>query len=180
MRTLLNKYDYGSATVPMRDSNFLSNLNTYKPADYPTFTAASTQNPYGDMAYYKVVNNASNLCMDVKNATMASGTDVFQWTCSGAANQLWSYNADTGAIRSNNDPRHCIDNSSVYANGANIIIWACNSGNSQHYTKNADGTISVTSTPTQVIDGYGNANGSDIGIWGNWGGTSQKWSWVLP
>ena len=41
MRAKLNAYDYGSATIPLKDSNFLNNLNTYKPAGYPSFTAAS-------------------------------------------------------------------------------------------------------------------------------------------
>lgn len=41
MRAKLNTFDYGSATIPLKDSNFLSNLNTYKPASYPSFTAAS-------------------------------------------------------------------------------------------------------------------------------------------
>ncbi|WP_035482221.1 NPP1 family protein [Gallaecimonas xiamenensis] len=37
----LNSYDYGSATIPMKDSNFVSNLNNGKPADYPEFTQQS-------------------------------------------------------------------------------------------------------------------------------------------
>ncbi|HKX42053.1 MAG TPA: NPP1 family protein [Burkholderiaceae bacterium] len=41
MRAKLDAFDYGSATIPMRDDNFLGNLNTYKPDSYPTFTAAS-------------------------------------------------------------------------------------------------------------------------------------------
>jgi hypothetical protein len=41
MRAKLNTFNYGSATIPLRDSNFLSNLNTYKPAGYPAFTQAS-------------------------------------------------------------------------------------------------------------------------------------------
>lgn len=41
MRANLNAFDYGSASIPMKDGNFLSNLNTYKPSEYPTFTAAS-------------------------------------------------------------------------------------------------------------------------------------------
>lgn len=43
MRTKLNAYDYGSATIPLKDSNFLTNLNTYKPSTYPTFTQASIE-----------------------------------------------------------------------------------------------------------------------------------------
>lgn len=43
MRNRLNAFDFGSATIPLRDSNFLTNLNTYKPADYPVFTQASVE-----------------------------------------------------------------------------------------------------------------------------------------
>ena len=40
MRHLLNSYDYGSATIPMKDNNFLSNINDYLPSGYPTFTSS--------------------------------------------------------------------------------------------------------------------------------------------
>lgn len=41
MRGLLNGFDYGSATIPLKDGNFLSNLNRYRPTGYPSFTEAS-------------------------------------------------------------------------------------------------------------------------------------------
>lgn len=44
LRSNLNSYDYGSAVVPMKDSTFLDNLNTYKPSGYPTFTESSVDN----------------------------------------------------------------------------------------------------------------------------------------
>lgn len=40
MRNRLNSYDYGSATIPMKDSNFKNNLNDYRPSGYPAFTDA--------------------------------------------------------------------------------------------------------------------------------------------
>lgn len=40
MRDKLNSFDYGSATIPMKDSNFVNNVNNFKPAGYPTFTTA--------------------------------------------------------------------------------------------------------------------------------------------
>ena len=40
LRQLLNSYDYGSATIPMKDSNFVNNVNNYLPSGYPTFTTA--------------------------------------------------------------------------------------------------------------------------------------------
>jgi hypothetical protein len=45
MRERLNSFNYGSASIPMKDSNFLNNLNTYRPAGYPAFTQASIDKP---------------------------------------------------------------------------------------------------------------------------------------
>ncbi|MBQ4860977.1 NPP1 family protein [Pseudoalteromonas sp. MMG013] len=36
-RERLNRFDYGSATLPIKDSRFLTNLNKFKPAHYPDF-----------------------------------------------------------------------------------------------------------------------------------------------
>ena len=41
MRANLNAFDYSSANIPMKDSNFLNNLNTYKPLGYPDFSSES-------------------------------------------------------------------------------------------------------------------------------------------
>ncbi|WP_440053687.1 NPP1 family protein [Pseudoalteromonas sp. T1lg65] len=37
LRDRLNSYDYGSATIPLKDSRFLTNINRFKPSGYPTF-----------------------------------------------------------------------------------------------------------------------------------------------
>lgn len=44
MRAKLNAFNYGSATIPLRDNNFLTNLNTYRPSGYPAFTATDVNN----------------------------------------------------------------------------------------------------------------------------------------
>ncbi|RXF03897.1 NPP1 family protein [Pseudoalteromonas sp. PS5] len=38
LRDKLNQYDYGSATLPVKDSRFLNNLNRFKPEGYPIYT----------------------------------------------------------------------------------------------------------------------------------------------
>lgn len=43
MRNKLNSFDYGKATIPLKDSNFRTNLNTYKPSGYPEFTQESIE-----------------------------------------------------------------------------------------------------------------------------------------
>lgn len=44
MRNRLNSYDYGSATIPMKDSNFLNNVNSNLPSGYPSFSATDVTN----------------------------------------------------------------------------------------------------------------------------------------
>ena len=44
MRNKLNSYNYGSATIPMKDSNFLSNVNNNLPSGYPTFSSSDVSN----------------------------------------------------------------------------------------------------------------------------------------
>ena len=39
MFSRLNSFDYGSANLPIKDSNFLNNINNGKPSGYPTFTS---------------------------------------------------------------------------------------------------------------------------------------------
>ncbi|MFM2482429.1 NPP1 family protein [Celerinatantimonas sp. YJH-8] len=41
LRQSLNAFDYGNAIVPIKDSNFLTNLNRFRPASFPEFTRAS-------------------------------------------------------------------------------------------------------------------------------------------
>jgi hypothetical protein len=45
MRTLLNSFDYGSASIPLKDGKFLYNLNKFKPSNYPTFQDKDLVNP---------------------------------------------------------------------------------------------------------------------------------------
>lgn len=39
LKRKLNTFNYGSATIPLKDSNFLNNLNRFKPPGYPHFFA---------------------------------------------------------------------------------------------------------------------------------------------
>ncbi|CAG8999419.1 MAG: hypothetical protein CENE_01393 [Candidatus Celerinatantimonas neptuna] len=46
LRNHLNAYDYGNAIMPIKDSNFLTNLNKFKPSGFPTFTSSSVKNSH--------------------------------------------------------------------------------------------------------------------------------------
>ena len=38
---------------------------------------------------YTLVNRNSGKCLDVQDGNTADGTNIFQWTCTGGANQKW-------------------------------------------------------------------------------------------
>ncbi|WP_246624725.1 NPP1 family protein [Oceanobacter mangrovi] len=179
MRNLLNNYDYGSANLPVRESSFLSDMNEFKPSSYPTFTQADVlaANGGSQESWQALVNNASGLCLDINNADMTNGTNVMQWTCSGANWQQRTLDTSTGMIHSLQDPRFCLDNSSVFENGANIIIWNCWAGDSQRFVENSDGSIGLEVDNNQVLDGVGSAAGDNVDTWWNWGGDNQRWTW---
>ncbi len=183
MRDLLNAFDYGSANLPVTDGRFLSSLNEFKPAEYPDFNDASVfnsnPNPDADSEYSQLVNNTSELCLDIDNAVMANGTNVMQWYCNDGSWQRWHFNPVSGLIRSQQNPTYCLDNSGDYENGANIIIWRCRTdNNNQRFTVNAEGSISVRVQPEQVIDGNGTGAGDNVTTWWNWGGSNQRWTLV--
>jgi len=139
----------------------------YAPAvsnDSPTVTAT------------RIINKQSGLCMDIDRANTANGTNVMQWTCNGGPNQLWSYDANSGLIRSMQDPHYCLDNSGNYANGANIMIWTCTGNSNQRFNVDpASGRIVMRNYPAQAVDGAGTTPGSNIQTYQYWGGANQLW-----
>ncbi|MBO3744945.1 pectate lyase [Streptosporangiaceae bacterium NEAU-GS5] len=48
---------------------------------------------------YQLVNAASGLCLDVNGASTADGTQLIQWTCSGANNQRWNLTTQGSGFR---------------------------------------------------------------------------------
>jgi hypothetical protein len=124
----------------------------------------------------RIINKPTALCMDVNQATTANGTAVIQWACNGAANQLWSYDSNTGMIRSMDDPHYCLDNGGTYGDGAQLMIWTCSGNNNQRFTYDSTaGTIAVRSYPGEVING-GTSLGTVLQTLTANGGSLQQWS----
>jgi hypothetical protein len=127
--------------------------------------------------YASLVNLASGLCLDIDHGTMAPGTDVMQWTCHGADWQRWSHDPATGLVRSQRDPRYCLDNGGGFGDGARPMIWPCTGNANQRFDVDG-GVVRVRTAPTQVLDGDGAAPGDDVLTWSDGGGAHQRWRWV--
>ncbi|WP_069471832.1 NPP1 family protein [Candidatus Marithrix sp. Canyon 246] len=57
MISKLNSFNYGSASIPMKDTNFLNNLNKFKPSGYPKFTTLNPNDDAGKPNYCKWTTN---------------------------------------------------------------------------------------------------------------------------
>lgn len=133
------------------------------------------------VSYVQFVNRNSGMCLDINGATMADGTNVLQWTCSGGDWQKWSYDSTSGLIRSKKDPRFCLDNSGKFGDGANIKIWTCNGNANQRFTLDqAEGRVKMRSYPEQVLDvqDVSTTAGANVQTWTDWGGNGQRWNFV--
>ncbi|MET8578378.1 lectin [Streptomyces sp. NPDC005012] len=117
----------------------------------------------------------SGRCVDVDNASTASGSAVLVWDCHTAANQLWTTWAG-GEIRVFGDK--CLD---AYergtANGTRVITWPCNGQDNQKWTLASDGSIRNTLSGLCLdVEGAATANGSRLVLWNCNGQSNQKWS----
>ncbi|KDN19187.1 glycoside hydrolase family 27 protein [Amycolatopsis rifamycinica] len=113
----------------------------------------------------------SNRCLDVDNASTASGAGTLIWDCQTAANQLWTTWAN-GEIRVFGDK--CLDGA---ASGARVLSRSCTGQNNQQWTLGSDGTIrNVQSGLCLDVEGAATANGTHAILWSCNGQANQKWS----
>lgn len=117
----------------------------------------------------------SGRCVDVDNASTASGSAVLVWDCHTAANQLWTTWAG-GEIRVFGDK--CLD---AYergtTNGTRVITWPCNGQDNQKWTLASDGSIRNNLSGLCLdVEGAATANGSRLVLWSCNGQSNQKWS----
>lgn len=176
LRTLLTRYDYGGANLPMRDGSFISNLNEFSPDGYPTFASGDVgaSNTGPALNFNSFVNRGTGLCLDLLEANAANGVNVLQYECHGGDNQRWTFDTEYNVIRSLIDPRYCLDHTADYANGSNVFVWWCHHGHEQTWTPNSDGSYRVAASQGFALDGEV-ATGNVV-IWGSWGGENQKWN----
>jgi len=115
-------------------------------------------------------------CLDVPNATQTNSTQLDIYTCSGASNQIFAYNASHeltvyGGAK-------CVD---AYAKGTTagtkVDLYDCNGGSNQQWNINSNGTITgVQSGLCLDVTNASTANGALVELWTCNGGSNQQWS----
>ncbi|WP_103340070.1 glycoside hydrolase family 27 protein [Amycolatopsis sp. CA-126428] len=115
----------------------------------------------------------ANRCLDVDNASTASGAGTLIWDCQTAANQLWT-TWENSEIRVFGDK--CLD---ATTSGARVFSRSCTGQGNQKWTLGADGTIrNVQSGLCLDVEGAATANGTHAILWTCNGQANQQWSRV--
>jgi GH43 family beta-xylosidase len=154
----------------------------------PLATGTTRPGPSGETAAtptaYTLVNRNSGKCLDVDGGNTADGTDIFQWTCHGGANQKWRIedlandtsrlvNVATGKVM---DTAECSS-----ADGADLRQWSWLNNNCQKFrlvhTATGDYVRIVNESTGKVADvaNCGTANGADVRQWTWLNNTCQQW-----
>ena len=120
------------------------------------------------------IGAGSGRCLDVPGAATTNGTQLNIWTCSGAANQTWTYTA-AGELRVYGTK--CLEAfRQGTANGTRAVISDCNGGANQKWRLNSNGTI-VGQQSGRCLDvtGAGTANGAPIILYTCAGANNEVW-----
>ncbi|WP_406387380.1 ThuA domain-containing protein [Streptomyces sp. NBC_00887] len=93
-----------------------------------TFTRGSGSGP---------IKSLGGLCLDVKGASTADGTQAQVYTCNGTAAQSWTRSGQT--LRALGK---CLDvNGAATLDGTKVQLWTCNGTAAQNWEPRADGSL---------------------------------------
>src|ERR1700722_6045114 len=114
---------------------------------------------------------SSSLCLDVVGQGTANGTAVQVWSCSGNANQQWTYNGTTLTVYGNK----CLDvTGGNTANGTRLQIWDCSTNNAnQMWTQSGASLMWQGKNECLDLTNGTVANGTPIQSWACYSGDTN-------
>ncbi|MDG9726820.1 family 49 glycosyl hydrolase [Streptomyces sp. DH41] len=175
----LENYTVGGTVIQKSGTNWAADQLGRIGFDAETWDNWNTWGPGGNnpdpdpVTGGKIVNGATNKCIDRAGGSTANGTAVQQWTCANAASMSWAL--DGQQLKSGGK---CLDvEGGATANGTKAHLWDCGSWDSQKWDFQSNGTLkNVKSGRCLDIEGQSTADGARPHLWdcGTW--ASQKWT----
>ncbi|WP_242435925.1 family 43 glycosylhydrolase [Streptomyces sp. Root369] len=157
----------------------------------PVALGTTLPGPSGETAAtptaYTLVNRNSGKCLDVEGGNTADGTNIFQWSCTGGANQKWrveDLGNDTSRLVNVATGKVMDTTSCATADGTDIKQWSWLNNNCQKfrlvYTATGDYVRIVNENSGKVADvaNCGTANGTDVRLWTWLNNNCQQWRLV--
>lgn len=129
-------------------------------------------------AQQRIQSSHSNLCVNIRGVSMASGARAVQWPCGTAANELFTVNSvDGGHVQF--VARHsglCLAQADSAAAGGPVVQVACTAGPTTHWT--AAGTTLRNRASGACLDVPGGSTTQDVELitWSCHGASNQNWT----
>ncbi|MET8231220.1 glycoside hydrolase N-terminal domain-containing protein [Micromonospora sp. NPDC005298] len=162
------------ATVPLVDLTTGQAVPVTRAGDRVTFAAEAGHRyqAVSTAATGTIAGGASGRCVDVPGAATADGTALILWDCSGAANQIWTREADN-TIRNRG---RCLAPAGT-TNGAAATITTCGTATNHRWTYDTTArTLRNQATGTCLdANGGGTANNTAVILWPCTTATNQQW-----
>ncbi|MET8178355.1 ricin-type beta-trefoil lectin domain protein [Streptomyces sp. NPDC005336] len=148
------------------------------PTTAPPSTSQPTAVPIPGDAYTVVVNSASALCLDIRDARLEKRTDVITAPCAGADTQRWRLDS-RGLLHTAADPDFCLDSRGDTDRG--VGIWPCSSadgdnGQNLQFVVDRDGVIRPFIAPDFAVTPGDDSPGSSLELQSADGRDDQRWS----
>lgn len=119
----------------------------------------------------------AGLCMNIWGGDAYNGADIRLHSCSGTANERFTYDAASGMFRSKLNADYCLDVAGGdFSNGGNIQLWSCDSLNDNQVFDVIGATIRPRANHSLTVDAYGTSQGDNVGLWAVHGGSNQNWT----
>ncbi len=152
----------------------------YVPVGGPTPTSSPSSSPSsggGGMSGQLHAVGAGK-CLDDPNSTSTPGTQQQIYTCSGAANQIWTHTTSGQLTVTVGGTTLCLDGyGNGTAAGTKVDAYTCNGGANQRWNLDSNGAITgVQSGLCLDVTGGSTANGALVELWTCNGGSNQRWS----
>jgi serine/threonine protein kinase len=149
------------------------------PSDDPTTQQEETDSPSPSPSEQPAaagpvgtIVGAKDMCLDVDQASSASGTAAIIHSCNGGANQQWTVAPD-GTLRALGKCLDVIDANP--ANGTRVQIWDCHDGANQHWTARDGQLVDSNSGRCLDIPNKDIVDGTQVQIWDCYGSPNQLW-----
>lgn len=128
-------------------------------------------------ALLRLRSNHSNLCVNIRSASTASGAKAVQWPCGTAGNELFAVNNLDGQLQF--VAKHsglCLAQADSVATGGPVVQVACNAGTTTQWT--LSGAVLRNRASGACLDVPNRSTQQDVELitWSCNGGSNQNWT----
>ncbi len=123
---------------------------------------------------FQLIEQRHQLCLDIPAAVVRNGARLQTFTCNGTAAQRWTYDKQTGQIRSGLNAKYCVTVAQLKS-GARATLNRCQADNErQAFVKHPNWGWTLKAKPSLRLDSFAGWAG-DVGVWHSNMGKHQLW-----